>query len=176
MVWISISEKYEASDDGHIRNKKTKKVLKEFVGKDGYVRTQFDGKTRLVHRVIALTFVASDVNRPFVNHKDGNKQNNSAENLEWCTRSENIQHAYDNGLNHGMKGTSNGRCKLKEADVLYIREKYIPFDKEFGAKALAKRFGVAPQTISAVITKQNWGDFNGATFVSGLNRSHIRNL
>lgn len=161
-MWVSISGKYEASTDGHIRNKKTKRVLKEFVGKDGYVRTQFDGKTRLVHRVIAFAFVASDVNKPFVNHKDGNKQNNSVDNLEWCTRSENIQHAYDNGLNHGMKGTSNGRCKLKEADVLYIREKYIPFDKEFGAKALAKRFGVAPQTISAVITKQNWSDFNCA--------------
>ena len=96
-MWVSISEKYEASSDGHIRNKKTKKVLKEFIGKDGYVRTQFNGKTRLVHRVIAYAFVASDVNKPFVNHKDGNKQNNSAENLEWCTRSENIQHAYDNG-------------------------------------------------------------------------------
>ena len=44
-MWVSISEKYEASTDGHIRNKKTKRVLKEFVGKDGYVRTQFDGKT-----------------------------------------------------------------------------------------------------------------------------------
>ena len=38
----------------------------------------------------------------------------------------------------------------------------IPFDNEFGAKALSKRFGVAPQTISAVITKQNWSDFNCA--------------
>ena len=66
-MWFSISEKYEASTDGHIRNKKTKRVLKEFVGKDGYVRTQFDGKTRLVHRVIAFAFIASDVNKPFVN-------------------------------------------------------------------------------------------------------------
>lgn len=34
-MWIKISDKYECSDEGHIRNKKTKRVLKEFVGKDG---------------------------------------------------------------------------------------------------------------------------------------------
>ena len=44
---------YEASTDGHIRNSKTKRVLHEFPGKDGYLRSQFGGKTRLIHRVIA---------------------------------------------------------------------------------------------------------------------------
>ena len=83
-MWISVSEKYEASTDGHIRNKKTKRELKEFVGKDGYVRTQFDGKTRLIHRVIAFAFIESDVNKPFVNHKDEIKTNNNVENLEFC--------------------------------------------------------------------------------------------
>lgn len=56
-MWKQCSEKYEASTDGHVRNMKTKRVLHEFIGKDGYLRTQFDGKTRLVHRVIAQTFL-----------------------------------------------------------------------------------------------------------------------
>ena len=47
-MWKQCSEKYEASTDGHIRNIKTKRVLREFIGKDGYLRTQFDGKSRLV--------------------------------------------------------------------------------------------------------------------------------
>lgn len=51
-MWKQCSEKYEASTDGRIRNIKTKRVLREFIGKDGYLRTQFDGKSRLVHRVI----------------------------------------------------------------------------------------------------------------------------
>ena len=120
-MWVSISEKYEASTDGHIRNKKTKRVLKEFVGKDGYVRTQFDGKTRLVHRVIAFAFIASDVNKPFVNHKDGNKQNNSVDNLEWCTRKYNSYHAKINKLINSTKVNQydmNGNF-IKTYDSLY---------------------------------------------------------
>ena len=155
-MWIKISDKYECSDEGHIRNKKTKRVLKEFVGKDGYVRTQFGGRTRLVHRVVAIAFLPAEVGKDFVNHKDGDKQNNNVDNLEWCDRSGNMKHAYEHNLK-SSKGIKNGRCKLTEEDVSFIREFYIPCDKILGAKALAKRFGVAPQTISAVISGQNWG-------------------
>lgn len=56
-MWEKYSEKYEASTDGHIRNAKTKRVLREFPGKDQYLRTQFDGKTRLVHRAIVRLFL-----------------------------------------------------------------------------------------------------------------------
>ena len=156
---------YLISQDGKIFNKKDGKPLQTII-KEGYNKVRYSigtNENRItklfrVDYLVASTYLSNPSGYRYINHKDGNKRNNSAENLEWCTRSENIQHAYDNGLNHGMKGTSNGRCKLKETDVLYIREKYIPFDKDFGAKALAKRFGVAPQTISAVITKQNWGE------------------
>lgn len=155
MVWSTIFEKYEVSDAGHIRNAKNGRVLKQFVGKDGYLRIQIAGKTRLVHRLVACAFVPADPKRDFVNHKDGNKQNNAASNLEWCTRSENLKHAYSVGLKSSA-GTKNSRCKLSEEDVAFIREHYIPRDKEFGAKALGRRFGVAHQTIAAVAHRQNW--------------------
>ena len=154
-MWISISENYEASEDGHIRNKKTGRVLKEFVGKDGYLRTQFDGKSRTVHRVIATTYIPAEPDKPFVNHKDGDKQNNHVSNLEWCTRSENMKHAYAHNLK-SSDGIKNGRNKLSYEEVSFILENYIPRDKEYGAKALAKQFGVAHQTISAVVSGQNW--------------------
>ena len=154
-MWISISDKYEASLDGHIRNKNTKRILREFVGKDGYLRTQFDGKSRTVHRVIALAFIPKIEGKDFINHKDGNKQNNSVDNLEWCTRSENMKHAYKHNLKSSI-GIKNGRNKLSYDDVLYIRTHYIPRDKHFGAKPLAKKFGVAHQTISAVACGQNF--------------------
>lgn len=156
MIWVDVSEKYECSNEGHIRNKKTKRVLKEFIGKDGYMRTQFDGKTQTIHRVIAKAFLPQETGKVFVNHKNGDKQDNRVENLEWCTRSENVKHAYDNGLIKPKTGSNNGRCKLSENDVKYIKENYRRGDKEFGAKALAQRFGVASQTICAVVSGQNW--------------------
>lgn len=154
-MWAKYSDNYEISSDGHVRNTKTKRILHEFVGTDGYLRSQFDGKTRLIHRAVAQTYLKNPNGLPEVNHIDGNKTNNSVKNLEWCTRNHNLKHAYDNGLRIA-KGSHNARAKLTEQDVKYIREHYIPRNKKFGALALAKQFGVAPQTISAVNTRQNW--------------------
>ena len=155
-MWLKILNDYEISDQGEIRNINTSRVIKQFVGKDGYVRTQIGGKSRLVHRLVALAFVPAEDGKDFVNHKDGNKQNNSKTNLEWCTRSENMRHAYDHNLKKAPVGTTNGRSKLSYDDVTFILKNYIPKDKIYSATALAKRFGVAHQTISAIITGQNW--------------------
>ena len=155
-MWLTILNDYEISDAGEIRNKHTGRIIKQFVGKDGYLRTQIAGKTRLVHRLVAIAFVPAEVGKDFVNHKDGNKQNNQADNLEWCTRSENLQHAYNKALRRPPTGVQNGRCKLSYEDVSFILENYIPRDERYGAKALAKHFGVARQTICAVASGQNW--------------------
>ena len=154
-MWKRYSDGYDVSTEGHIRNSKTKRSLKEFVGKDGYLRTQFDGKSRLVHRVIAEAFIDNPERLPEVNHLDGNKSNNSIDNLEWCNRNDNLKHAYANNL-RSAKGVNNARCKLTEADVVYIKKHYIKGDKNFGALALSKKFGVAHQTICAVTSGQNW--------------------
>lgn len=154
-MWIKLFDKYEISEAGIVRNTKSGREVKQFLGKDGYFRIQIAGKTRTVHRLVALNFVPADVGKDFVNHKDGNKQNNHVSNLEWCTRSENLKHAYDHGLKNS-NGMKNGRSKLTEKDVAFIRTHHVRRDNVFGTNALAKRFGVARQTISAVVSGQNW--------------------
>lgn len=68
---------------GHTTDKGYKAVI---IRDNGMERTVF------VHRLVALAFVPNPDNKPQVNHKDGNKQNNTPENLEWVTLEENMRH------------------------------------------------------------------------------------
>ena len=58
------------------------------------------GNTKYVHRVVADTFFDGDHSKMDVNHIDGNKLNNHISNLEWCSRKDNIDHAFINGLKY----------------------------------------------------------------------------
>lgn len=97
-----------------------------------------------IHRLVAEAFIPNPEHLPQVNHKDGNKQNNCVENLEWCDNSQNQYHAYDTGLK---------KKKLSSVDKNFIRENYIPRDKHYGTRALARRFGVSQTAVSKVIMK-----------------------
>ena len=70
----------------------------------GYQQVGDSGLARLVHRMVADTWIPNPNGYEQVNHIDGNKDNNSVENLEWATQSQNMRHAYRTGLNKG-RGT-----------------------------------------------------------------------
>lgn len=75
-----------------------------------------NGKCRVlkVHREVAKAFIPNPENKPQINHIDGNKQNNTVENLEWCTNSENQLHAYKLGLNTGRRGIKNNNKLIRK--------------------------------------------------------------
>jgi hypothetical protein len=76
------------------------------LSKNGYTKTCF------IHRLLAEAFLSNPDELPMVNHIDGNKLNNLIENLEWCSHSQNIQHAYDNGMIDSNKGKNHYKACL----------------------------------------------------------------
>lgn len=83
------------------------KILKIFKQNSGYyfVGLTKNNKTKqfLIHRLVAMTFIENCFKYPEINHKDGNKSNNNILNLEWCSRSYNKKHMYDNLLSGKIK-------------------------------------------------------------------------
>jgi hypothetical protein len=131
--WRTIEKypNYMISNLGNIKSLNYKRTGKEQTLKQNingrgycYVNISSNGKYNnlLIHREVAKAFLKNDdKNKTDINHKDGNKLNNNINNLEWCTRSENILHAYRTGLKTGGKGlTYKKRCQLA---IEYI-EKY----------------------------------------------------
>lgn len=105
---------YEVNEKGEIRSlyhwnghkyEKRKKpyILKQTNTTTGYKKVELakDGKKKSlrVHRLVATAFIPNPMNKPYINHIDGNRINNCVENLEWCTQHENVVHAYETGLN-----------------------------------------------------------------------------
>lgn len=103
---------YYVSDSGVVYGKRDRKPLSPYKVKGGYLRVHLGGshqgqsKQLLVHRLVAEAFVPNPDGKPFVNHKDENKENNSADNLEWVTFAENI--------NYGTRNERASRARGKK--------------------------------------------------------------
>ena len=111
-----------------------------------YVNLCKGGKPKnfFVHRLVALCFIPNPENKPEINHIDGHPLNNHVSNLEWCTRSENVQHAFDTGLM--PQGEDNLKALLSNEQVRYIREN----PKGLTGRQLAEKFDVDKRTISLI--------------------------
>lgn len=93
----SIKKGYFVSPNGNVYNRHGD-LMVGAIDKCGYRHVILNRKNCNVHRVIAETLIPNPNNLPCVNHKDGNKLNNSVDNLEWCTHSENTLHSFRTGL------------------------------------------------------------------------------
>lgn len=140
-IWRDITEHpgYMVSNKGQIKNADGK-TLKQQITKDGYlsVALSTNGIQRRyqVHRLVALAFIENHENAPEVNHKDENKQNNNADNLEWCTREYN--------LSYGTGRTRQNLKKYKPVEQIKDMKHIAYFDS---AKSAGKITGISKQHI-----------------------------
>lgn len=142
-VWKRIKgfPAYEVSNRGNVRSGGRIMPAKPDVFTNRRSVILHNGKLKKnlrIARLVALHFIPNPENKPCVNHKDGNAANDCAENLEWVTHSENMQHAYQNGLIRKPKR------RLTDSDKLAMREL-----KEAGAKTrnLARIWGCSLNTV-----------------------------
>lgn len=175
--WRSIPEHdgYEVSSFGNVRSidrtvrVKSKRgeferhykgcLLKQSLdGKGNYLHVGL-GRRKIVnvHRLVAEAFIPNPLGLPEINHKDENKTNNRADNLEWCN------HAYNNSygsLNGKTRGEGNPMSKFSEDVVREIKASYIPNDKEYGVAGLARKYGMSQTHVCAIIKGRRWAWLN----------------
>ena len=162
---------YQVSNFGNVRSldrldsagrKRKGRILIPIVDNLGYCSVHLlkNGKTKTIriHRLVALEFLENPLNYKEINHKDENKQNNSAKNLEWCDRKYNMNYGRMTHNFHSKRtsGENNGRSILTKKDVEKIRNKYIKGSRTYGLSALSKEFGVCVSQIGNIVRRESW--------------------
>jgi len=157
---------YLINRKGDIWSLRRKRKMTPCKAKTGYKQSYFlvllrkDNKryTKSLHRLLAIQFIENPLNKPDINHIDGNGLNNKLSNLEWCTQSENSLHMYRTGLKI-MTDEFKKRCrhkkdKLNQKKADKIRKLYA--SGKYSQKDIAKKYVVDPSTISYIVNKKIW--------------------
>lgn len=156
---VGFEDYFQISNLGRLFSKRSNKILKLHTNKSGYVSlaTKIGGRQGInhcfkLHRVVAEAFLHNPDNKPEVNHKDGIKSNNIVTNLEWSTKSENIQHCNNLGLKR--VGINSPYAKLNSKQVKKIRE------SNNTNASLAREMQVSESTIAKVIAGTRYKDYD----------------
>ena len=162
-VWRDIENyegDYQVSNFGRIKSFKSDivKIRKPYLDKDGYLQIVLSkngiSKWVKIHRLVAQAFIPNLENKPDIDHIFNNKFDNFAENLRRVTKSENNRYAYETG--RVKTGEDNYRAKLTNEQALWCKLVYKPRDKEFGASALSRKFGVNARTMCDVVRNETY--------------------
>lgn len=129
------------------------KILKWMTDFHGYLvvelRNNGDRKGGFSHRLIAQAFIQNPENKPEINHINGIKNDNRIENLEWCTKLENIQHSCRTGLRRDNRGITHYRS----LPVMVIDEKNVSVTSYCSMSMAAKYLGVKPSSVCRYVRK-----------------------
>lgn len=151
--------RYFVFDDGRIYSYYNKSFKTQCKTLQGYHYIGFgNGDRKLVHRMVAECFIDNPDNKQEINHKNFVKSDNSWSNLEWCTRAENLKHAWDNGINvvgalNPKQGQDVWSAKLRNEQVIEMRELHA---KGYKAKELAKMYHITQSHTYRIINRNTW--------------------
>lgn len=138
------------------------RILRQTTNRQGYKLNSIYSKERQynmwTHRIVATEFIPNHQNKPFINHKDGIKNNNHVDNLEWCTAKENIRHSIAMGLQLPMIGETNGMSKLTNVQVLEI------FNCNLPAKEIADKYKTKLNNIHRIKRGELWSGITGKKY------------
>lgn len=156
--------KYQISNKGNVKSlidntgNRRELIRKPRIGNSGYYYVNLfignKSKSKKIHRLVAEHFVDNPYNKPCVNHIDGNKLNNSADNLEWVTSSENSKHAVERGLKIMPRGVKNymfnrhGDNNPHSVSVLQCDLSGNVIKEWVNMKVAGEQTGILPQGIS----------------------------
>jgi HNH endonuclease/NUMOD4 motif len=144
---------YAVTEDGRVWSYLSAKYLKTPLTGAGYPQVYFGGGgflvSRVVHRLIAETFIPNPLNYPQINHKNGIKTDNRVENLEWCTNQYNRDHAVANKLH--AYGERSGQAKLTTNEVMEIRARLNTVISQ-----LSEEFDISEKNIRSIAKLTIW--------------------
>ena len=158
-LWKKISNRYSVSNLGQIYSHRRNIIMKPKKHRDGYLSfsvydDEGNKKSKLVHRFVATAFIPNPKKKPFINHKNGIKQDNCVNNLEWCTQSENEIHARRTGLKQSTPfGCESYNARLTEKEVREIRK-----IKGKAQHIIAALYGVSQMCISDVLSRKTYSN------------------
>ncbi len=174
-IWIDIKDwegKYQISNLGRVKSLpkfginpygaitklKDTTIRKQVFDKKGYLMVKFSNgakffKNKKIHRLLAEAFIPNPNNLPQINHKNGIKHYNTIENLEWTNNSGNQKHAFKLGLNKPHIGENNFKSKLKNNDIIDIRNRHKNGESYSN---IAKDYPVSSEQISTIVKRKNW--------------------
>jgi len=137
------------------------KVLKPQKDVNGYLiccLTKNGAKSKRIHRLAIEAFIPKVEGKKYCNHKNGIKTDNRADNLEWCTLSENVKHAYKLGL-MSMQGEKHSQCKLNNKKVRVIKH-LKNINPNLTQAAIGKLFEVDQSLICRILSNNQWDHVN----------------
>lgn len=147
---------YEVSNQGNVRNVKSRKTLRHATDRYGYffVCLCKNGKKKCIriHRLVAIAFIPNPLSLETVDHIDNNPKNNHHKNLQWMTRKENTRKSL-----LGKVGSSNNAAKLSEdqaVELLTLRNNGWTY------KALSARYKIGKSTVGNIVRGTTWKHLN----------------